>query len=126
MSMPVTYLDNAGAQWVLGAAGVDRYPTDGIGTGTATASASLLVAAKAVTLDGIFVTTAGTTVEVIVHDGAAATVLAGHSFSSVAVGAIQFPSHRVIALTASGAGNCNVGIRCNGTTVATLFYRKLA
>ena len=127
-----SYYNNDGAAWVVGAAGADRYPTDGVGGGTATPANSILVGAvgggpaAVVEIMGIYVATlAAVNVEVIWHDGSSATVVPGHTFSASAVGAIDFPATRIQHTKAAGVGNCNIGIRCGAGAVATLYYRRL-
>lgn len=125
--MANSLMTNAGASWVLGVAGADRYPTDGIGGATATDTASANYQAKVMLVFGLYVTTAGTTVEIIRHDGSSATVVTGMTFDSSVVGPVRFPAPiKITGFLTNGTGACNIGVRCNGTTVATLDYKKLA
>lgn len=112
-----------GAQWVLGVAGATRYPTDGIGGATATAASSILVGAYEVEILGVYVSTVGaSTVEVMLHNGTSAAAIAGLSFNATALGLQKCPGG---ARYFRAAGNCNIGLNCTGTAVATLFYRKI-
>lgn len=121
-------MEGAGAQWVLGAAGADRYPTDGIGGADVDPEDSSLLGAKVVLVYGVNVITADTTVEVIHHDGSSAAVLVGMTFDASVVGPIWLPEPARVELLGAtlDEGLCNIGIRCNDTSVASLFYEKLA
>ncbi len=116
-------IHSPGAQWVLGVAGATRYPTDGLGGATATAASSLLVGAYEVEILGVYVSTVGaSTVEVMLHNGTSASAIAGLSLPATALGLQKLPGGpRYVR----AAGNCNIGLNCTGTAVATLFYRKI-
>jgi hypothetical protein len=132
--MPISAYDNAGALWMLGVAGGDRWPAAlsngylaGVGTdATGDATLSWLNGAKAVQIIGVQVTTAAaSTFDIIQHNGAAVVVLsAGLSRSTATVGWFPFGADGV--RFESAAGLANIGLRCGGASVATLFYRKLA
>src|SRR5687768_13006957 len=95
-SVTSSILDGSGAQWVVGAATADRYPTNGVGGATATAASSVFVTnpngTKAVQILGYNVTTTNAAgALVILHDGSSAAAIAGLEIDTTVLGFQPFP-----------------------------------
>jgi hypothetical protein len=116
------------ANWVLGVAGADRYPTDGVGGADVDAADSSLVAATRVELLGIDITTgAAVNVSIISHDGTSAAAIPGMTWDATTARQIRFPAPVTWRNPTAGATVLtNVGIRCGAAAVAVLYYRKIA
>lgn len=114
-----------GSAWVLGVAGAVRYPTDGQGGGDVSPGAATeLIGARGVLIEGVLFTVIDTanTVEVVDTNG---VVLPGLSFApNAATLRGLFHPFGANGVQYDHEDDAAVGIKCNGTNVAVLFFRR--
>lgn len=123
-----TLVHGSGADWALGVAGANRWPTSlRNGDSTATVGSSVNATAKIVLVTGVWVSVAAAGTITIVDDAAAA--IPGLTITLTAssqVGWYPFGEDGARVYPAATSGYANPGIACPAGVTANMYYARLA